>query len=116
MKEVHPEVGPFLEDIKWFDFDRLPAMWMDHREIIDTARNQLKEDILKEQLSHLLLPSEFTMPELHQLHQHILGQQLDRSRFQKKMLASDFFERLPKRQQQVPGPNPFVYRFRIAST
>jgi hypothetical protein len=49
------------------------------------------------------------MPELHQLHQAILEEKLDRSRFQKKMLATGMFERLPKLQKDSPGSNPYLY-------
>ena len=45
-----------------------------------------------------------------QLHQAILEEPLDRSRFQKKMLATGLFERLPKRQKDSPGRNPYQYR------
>ncbi len=111
--QTHPAVGGFDESFAWFNFDALPAMWMDHRSIVEAARNRLKEDIRQQPVFHNLLPDPFTMPELHQLHQTILEEQLDRSRFQKKMLASGMFARLPKRQKQSPGRNPYQYTFKL---
>lgn len=105
-----PAVHDFDEDFGWFDFDELPDMWMDHRSIVLEARNRLKEDIKHEEVTYKLLPGQFTMPELHQLHEAILETKLDRSRFQKKMLSTGMFERLPKRQQETPGSNPYQYR------
>ncbi|MEO0898159.1 MAG: NUDIX domain-containing protein [Bacteroidota bacterium] len=107
---THPEPGFFDDAFDWFSFDELPEMWMDHKEIVHTARQKLKEDTRLQPLTYRLLPEEFTMPELHQLHQTILQENLDRSRFQKKMLASGIFERLPKRQKISPGRNPYQYR------
>ncbi len=108
--QTTPVKGVMDEEIAWFDFDELPDMWMDHLDILQTARARLKEDLKHEHITHNLLPDKFTMPELHQLHQVILREKLDRSRFQKKMLASGLLERLPKLQNDTPGRNPFQYR------
>jgi len=110
IESTKPRVSNFDEAFSWFSFDELPEMWMDHNEILSAARDRLKEDILKEPLTYKLLPDQFTMPELHQLHQLILQEQIDRSRFQKKMLSSGLFERLPKRRSNAPGRNPYQYR------
>lgn len=110
VEKTRPAIGAFDEAWSWFDFDDLPDMWMDHASIVRQARKQLTEDIQQEQITYNLLPGTFTMPELHQLHQTILGEKLDRSRFQKKMLATGLFERLPRRQKPSPGRNPYQYR------
>ena len=96
-------------------FAVLPKMWMDHKSIVNTARQRLKEDIPHEQMTYNLLPKKFTMPELHQLHQVILEKKIDRSRFQKKMLATGMFERLPKLEKSTPGRNPYQYRVKKIS-
>lgn len=104
------KAGPYDKAIAWHRFDSLPEMWLDHKEIILEARNRMKQDILSGHTSHNLLSEKFTMPELHQLHQTILEEDLDRSRFQKKMLSTGKFERLPKLQKNTPGRNPFLYK------
>lgn len=109
---ITPEAGWGIDEIAWIDFDHLPAMWMDHTSIASFARNQLKADIQKETIAYHLLPSEFTMPQLHQLHQVILKEKIDRSRFQKKMLSTELFERLPHLQKETPGRNPYLYRWK----
>ena len=106
---THPVPGDYDEAAAWFAFEDLPPMWMDHKEIVLEARRRLKEDIQEEHLTHMLLPKRFTMPELHQLHQAILEEKIDRSRFQKKMLATGIYQRLPKLQKETPGRNPFQY-------
>jgi ADP-ribose pyrophosphatase YjhB (NUDIX family) len=109
IQNTFPKVHSLDEDFGWFDADALPDMWMDHASIVREARNRLKEDLKHEEITYNLLPEQFTMPELHQLHETILETKLDRSRFQKKMLSSGLFERLPKRQQETPGSNPYQY-------
>lgn len=110
IENTHPSITHFDEAFGWFDFNDLPDMWMDHKSIVNTARQRLMEDIHHEQMTYNLLPEEFTMPELHQLHQVILKEKIDRSRFQKKMLATGLFERLPRLQKSAPGSNPYQYR------
>lgn len=112
MAHAQPEKGAIDEAIGWFPLDDLPDMWMDHAAIATRAREQLKTDIRREHITHNLLPEPFTMPELHQLHQTILEEKLDRSRFQKKLLATGLLERLPKRQKDSPGRNPYQYRLK----
>ena len=107
-----PEPGEFDEAAEWFSFDELPDIGLDHESIINTARAKLKEDIQREHLTYNLLPNEFTMPQLHRLHESIMDEKLDRSRFQKKMLASGVFERLPKLKKETRGSNPYQYRLK----
>lgn len=109
IQHTHPVVKNFDEAFGWFSFEDLPEIWMDHRKIVLEARNRLKEDIRQEQVSYNLLPDPFTMPDLHQLHQTILEEKIDRSRFQKKMISTGLFKRLPKVQNESPGRNPYQY-------
>lgn len=103
-------IGAWHDEIAWFDFKDLPPMWMDHREIALYARRQLKKDVQKMPVAYHLLPQEFTMPELLELHRTILEETIDRSRFQKKMIATGIFERLPEKPKDTPGRNPYLYR------
>ena len=110
IENTHPKLRDFDEAFDWFDFQDLPDMWLDHKDITITALNQLRIDIQHEHNAYNLLPEVFTMPELYQLHQTILGKEIDRSRFQKRILATGLFERLPKLYKKSPGRNPFQYR------
>ncbi len=110
--QTYPVVGDIDESFAWFPFSELPEMWMDHKSIALEARNRLKADIRQEQVAYNLLPDQFTMPELHQLYQTILEEKLDRSRFQKKMLSTGLFDRLPKLQKKSPGSNPYKYKIK----
>lgn len=109
---THPVPGEFDDAAAWHSFDELPKMWMDHLEILQTARQKLKQDIKSELVAHNLLPAPFTMPQLHRLHEVILNEHIDRSKFQKNMLASGIFERLPQLQRDSPGRKPYQYKIK----
>lgn len=112
IEDARPTGGIFSQPCAWHNLDDLPPMLMDHAKIALESRTQLKRDIGMEQISFNLLPEEFTMPQLHKLHERILERKLERSRFQKKMLSLDIFERLPEPKADAPRRKPFLYRFK----
>lgn len=112
LDKTHPSVSYFDEAFAWFDIDELPEIWMDHKSIVNFARDRLKKDIRQEQMTYNLLPTVFTMPQLYKLHQVILEENIERSRFQKKMIATGMFERLPELEKSTPGRNPYQYRIK----
>ncbi|WP_350287876.1 NUDIX domain-containing protein [uncultured Croceitalea sp.] len=112
ISEVEPTRGVLDLSHNWFSVDKLPTMLMDHGDIVAASKHQLRRDITLEHISFNLLPEEFTMPELQRLHETILGRKLERSRFQKKMLSFDVFERLPQLKEDAPRRKPYLYRFK----
>ncbi|PQB05696.1 NUDIX hydrolase [Aureitalea marina] len=107
-----PVAGEMDEEVRWFSFDQLPSMWIDHQEIASQARHRIKEVLKYKPLSYKLLPPTFTMPQLHKLQEMIQEEKIDRSRFQKKMLATDLFERLPVVKKESPGRSPYQYQLK----
>ncbi|MEY2963607.1 MAG: hypothetical protein RL754_868 [Bacteroidota bacterium] len=107
---VNPKVTGSDTEAAWFPVDELPTMWFDHAQTVRQTRESLRVDVKLEQIAHHLLAKEFTMPQLHEVHQVILGMEVDRSRFQKKMLSLEIFERLEKNKVKSPGRNPYLYR------
>ncbi len=110
IEKINPQKGFFEDEIGWFSISALPNLAIDHKAIIEEARERLKKDINQENITYNLLPEYFTMPDLHKLHQLILDENIDRSRFQKKMLGSGKFERLPEIHKNTPGRNPYLYK------
>jgi hypothetical protein len=51
------------------------------------------------------------MPELQRVYETILGKNLDRRNFQKKMLALDILERLKETKRGGAHKAPYLYRF-----
>ncbi len=112
IEQVKINGNSYFEEIDWISMDSSIEMNLDHNNIILEARKKLIEDVENGKTCHDLLSEKFTMPELHQLHQLILEKEMDRSRFQKKILASGKFERLPKSKNKAPGRNPYLYKIK----
>jgi 8-oxo-dGTP diphosphatase len=79
-------------DSDWFDIDRIPVLAYDHNEIADSAIEKLKELIFDTDILKSLFPKTFTLPELHKAYCAILGKEIDRRNFRKKMLSEKLIE------------------------
>ena len=62
----------------WCELDRLPNLGFDHKKILDTAISFLKKGIQVKPVGFELLPLKFTLKELQDLYEAILGKKMDR--------------------------------------
>jgi 8-oxo-dGTP diphosphatase len=92
-------------------FAQLPALAFDHREILTTALQRLQNKIRYEPVGFELLPLKFTLTQLQQLYEAILGYPLDKRNFRKKLLKMDLLVALPEKQVGVPHRAPRLYQF-----
>lgn len=96
---------------EWWDLQQVPALMQDHNQILDKALEALRLQLAYQPIGYNLLAEKFTMPELQKLYETILGKQLDRRNFQRKMLTYDILERLDERRSGVAHKAPYLYRF-----
>ena len=73
-------------DIGWFDITMIPELAYDHNETLNYAIEELKDKIVTTDILKSLFPKEFTLPELHNVYTTILGIEVDRRNFRKKMI------------------------------
>lgn len=81
--------GTDAADAQWFNIGELPPLAFDHKEILDTARECLRDRIHFEPIAFRLLGSKFTMTELQRVYELILDTKFDRRNFQKKAVTSN---------------------------
>ena len=70
----------------WCELERLPALAFDHRKIVTAALERLRNKVNYTSVAFQLLPKKFTLSELQQAYEVIVGQTLDKRNFRKKML------------------------------
>jgi 8-oxo-dGTP diphosphatase len=71
---------------RWFPTDELPALAFDHAEIVQVALWRLRSKVLWQPIGLELLPEEFTLTDLQQVYEIILGRLLDKRNFRRKVL------------------------------
>ena len=97
---------------EWFFVRKLLKLAYDHKEIIIYAKERLKTKLEYTNIAFALLPREFTLGELQQVYEIILGKKFDKRNFQKKIFSLGLLVSLPKRKSGLQHRPPGLYKFR----
>ena len=97
---------------EWFKINELPKLAYDNDKVINKAIEELKTKIVNTNILKLLLPSDFTLPELQKILQNLLNVELDRRNFRKKLLELDLIEETGDINDGGAGRPAKLYRFR----
>lgn len=111
-ENVVPKPDELSDSIEWYDYDKLPKLMMDHFAIVEKALEHLRSNLDQKLLSFNLLPERFTMKELQQVYEGILGETQNRANFQRKMLSFNILERHEKLFSGGSHKAPFLYSFK----
>ncbi len=76
----------------WFSINEIPTLAYDHNIIIESSLNKLKELIVETDILGSFFPNEFTLPEVQKVYEAILGKELDRRNFRKKLISLDLIK------------------------
>ncbi len=102
-----------VETIDWYSIDNLPPIYADHGKIIEKAIERMRINLGHIPVGYELLPKKFTMPELRLIYESILGKELDRRNFQRKMLASGLVIKLNESRKCGAHRSPILYSFNV---
>ena len=103
--------GPKTSEVKWFKISDIPSLPFDHDTILKQALKQLQKNIRYKPIGFELLPKKFTLTELQSLYETILGRELDKRNFRKKILSMNLLEKLDEKQMGVAHRRPNLYSF-----
>lgn len=99
----------------WVPVDELserPDLAFDHAAIMDLALQRLRAKVEYTSLPVHLLASEFTLSDLQQVYETILGRTVDKSAFRKRIKEADFLEEIPGKQRHASNRPAQLYRVR----
>ena len=91
--------------------DSLPTLVMDHRQILQYAVRRLRYKLEYSAVGFELLPETFTLSELQQTYEIILGENLDKRNFRRRILQAEIIESTPH-QKGGEGRPARLYRYR----
>lgn len=103
--------GDDAESARWFSQGEIPSLAFDHDHILRMALERLKERIYFEPIGFELLPDVFTMSELQNLYEAILGIKFDRRNFYNKMLKLGILTEAEPRPEGAARRIATKYRF-----
>jgi 8-oxo-dGTP diphosphatase len=103
-------------DVAWFDVaSSLPPLAFDHGKLLEQALDHLRRRISEAPICFDLLPERFTLSELQALSEAILGRQLDRRNFRRKVHLLKFIVPATGSRRQGRHRPAQLYRFRPES-
>jgi len=103
--------GDDAAEARWWSMYDLPQLAFDHADILHYALTRLRYKLEYTAVGFELLPSEFTLSELQSAYEIILGENLDRGNFRKKLRRVDVVE--ATQGFKTTGGRPArLYRFR----
>lgn len=111
--KVEPQTDALSDFYEWVGLADIGRLIIDHREILDKALETLRLQLVYQPIGYNLLPEKFTMPELQKLYETILGKELDRRNFMRKMLAYNILDKLDEVKTGVAHKAPTLYRFNV---
>ncbi|MBI4424568.1 MAG: NUDIX hydrolase [Elusimicrobia bacterium] len=98
--------GTDASDAGWHPVARLPPLAFDHAAIVGRALERLRGKINYTTAAFQLLPREFTVDQLRRVYSIILGRDLDRRNFRKRMLGLNILQdtgRTTRGRRSRPG-------------
>lgn len=99
-------------NVGWFGLDALPALALDHQEIVAIAAERLKAKLDYSTLAFQFLSEQFTLSELQAVYEIILRERLDKRNFRKQMLSLDLLQESGTEKRQGSHRPAKLYRLK----
>ena len=99
-------------ELHWHATSTIDKLAFDHKMILTTCINLLREQIMEQPIVFNLLPEKFSLRELQDLYEAILGVELDRRNFRKRIMLKDWLVDLNEMEEDVPHRPGKLYKLR----
>lgn len=98
-------------EAQWFPVSKVPPLAFDHANILETALNRLRGKLRYQPIGFELLPAKFTLTQLQQLYEAVLGEAIDKRNFRKKILGYDLIVPLKETHREGAHRPAQLFRF-----
>jgi len=103
---------PKYQAVKWWKYSELPKLAYDHNEIVKYAKQRLEWKIEYTNVIWSLLPAKFSLHQLQKAYEAILGKNLDKRNFRKKIFALSLIQALGQKAMLGPHRPAELYKFK----
>lgn len=110
-KPVRSEGGSDAGKACWFAVDELPDLAFDHGDIVQYALQRLRYKLEYSAVGFELLPEAFSLSEIQQTYEMILGEKLDKRNFRRRILEAGIIE-ATEEMRTGEGRPARLYRYR----
>lgn len=105
------KAGFTASEAKWFNINDVPGLIYDHNEILEYSLENLRKKVRQAPIGFNLLPEKFTLLELMQLYERILGVEMDKPNFRRKFLRMKLLVDINEKQKGVSHRAAKLYKF-----
>lgn len=95
----------------WANLDSLPQLIFDHEQMLNKALTQLRHKISFSPVGFNLLPELFTLSQLQSLYEAILGEEIDKRNFRKRVNEMPFIEKTDNIDKTGSKRGAYQYKF-----
>jgi 8-oxo-dGTP diphosphatase len=99
-------------ELHWHGINDIEALAFDHKLILNTCLNRLRERVMEQPIVFNLLPEKFSLRELQDLYEAILGVTLDRRNFRKRIMLKGWLVDLDEMETDVPHRPGKLYKLK----
>ena len=99
-------------EVQWQAVNNIKKLAFDHKLILDTCLNSLREKIMEHPIVFNLLGEKFSLRQLQDLYEAILGVELDRRNFRKRIMLKGWLVDLNEMEEDVPHRPGKLYKLR----
>ncbi|MCI1647735.1 MAG: NUDIX domain-containing protein [Bacteroides sp.] len=95
----------------WININALPPLIFDHQQMVEQARDLMKQKASIEPIGFNLLPKLFTLSQLQSLYEAIYGCSIDKRNFRKRIAEMDYIEKTDKIDKTGSRRGAALYKF-----
>ena len=99
-------------ELHWHNVEEIRNLAFDHKLILDSCLQRLREKILEHPVIFNLLPEKISLRELQDLYEAILGFELDRRNFRKRITIKNWLVDLNEMEEDVPHRPGKLYKLK----
>lgn len=98
-------------EVDWYKIDEVRNLAFDHKTILMKALSTLTAQLLAEPIAFELLQKRFSIRQLQNVYEAILGIEIDNRNFRKKVLKMPFLKPLDEKERLVAHKPAQLYKF-----
>ncbi|OGL95651.1 hypothetical protein A2348_03480 [Candidatus Uhrbacteria bacterium RIFOXYB12_FULL_58_10] len=100
------------QDVRWWPVRKLPALAYDHKGILAVAVSRLRAKLEYTNVAWSLLPKKFTLSQLQEVYEIILGRTVDKRNFRRKVLDLKLVEPTGKKSARGAHRPAELFKFK----
>jgi 8-oxo-dGTP diphosphatase len=103
--------APAAGEAAWFPLAELPQLTPRHRDLVDAAADAVRARLDQSPIAFRLLPPTFTLSELQEIYELLLGRRLHKASFRRALQAAYLVEPIDEWRSEGRGRPAQLYRY-----